>query len=246
VYWIVYRWGILTFSAGTLAVATATASDATASKAEIHAKGPGRLFVMGNMIEGPWTLALIGGRITYNGYALKPPPPGPPRKWTPIQRARLDFIKATFRMSDSLGGLGIDPREASRILAAHADAAPLGGRTDLENGCVSVVFPDGWAVMFTPGSKLTPAPAPKGTPTIRREDPRVGVLRMIGRYLGEGRFVYIRGTSGASFVISPDVGRSLAAIERIRAGHPPGPAEHDFGRDFAGQVRHPWPMERVR
>jgi len=223
-----------------------SAPGAPAREAEIHAKGPGKLFVMGNLIEGPWTLSLVGGRITYNGYALKPPPPGPPRIWTPIQRARLDFIKATFRMSDSLGGLGIEPREASRILAAHADADPLGGRTDLGNGWVSVVFPDGLAVMFTPGSNLTPAPAPKGPPTIRHEDPKISVLRMIGRSLDEGGFVYIRSVSGTSFVITRQVGRSLAAIERIKAGDPPGPAESDFGRDFAEQVRHPWPMERLR
>jgi hypothetical protein len=246
VRWIVSRWGIPTLSAGVLTVAPMMTTGAPAGEAAIHAKGKGKLFVMGNMIEGPWTFALVGGRVAYNGYALKSPPPGPARRWTPVQEARLGFIKATFRMSDSLGRLGIGPQEAARILAAHADAAPLGGHTRLENGWVSVVFPDGWAVMFTPGSEPIPAPAPKGPSTIRREDPRVGVLRMIGRSLEAGRLVYISSTSGATFVTTPHVERSLAAIERIKAGGSPGPAEHYFGRDFAEQVRHPWPMERIK
>lgn len=186
----------------------------------LKASGPGVLFLGGNFIDGPWTLAYDHGRFAVNGLALRPPSPRPPAlPPSAARRARIEFLNAAGVLADSLARSRLDLAVRQKRLTLFVDSNNLGAKASGHGSSVTIRFPDGLDMSFDlePHGRSGQPPGPSDRPVSEREN-RIGRLELLKRPLENGDVVFI--VDRVTMVVWPRArkGEVMAAIEQLRRG----------------------------
>jgi hypothetical protein len=186
----------------------------------VKAVGPGKLFLGGNLIEGPWTLAYDHGRLTVNGFALRPPPPPAPP--SPARRAENEFLNGAGKLADSLSRSGLSLADRGTRFAQYVEGNDLGYRVRVESTDVELQSPRG--VRFSFGlvplvlHDIGSMPNVSADRPISERENRIGRLELLMRPLENGDVVFV--VDRVTMVVWPRArkGEVMAAIDRLRRG----------------------------
>jgi len=206
------------------------------------AAGPGKLFLGGNLIEGPWTLAYDHGRLTVNGFTLRPPPQPPPP--TSVQRAQHEFLRLANALADSLNRSSLSLPARRQRLAQFLESNDLGIQVKVDTSRIETRFPDGARISFglTPniiGSRRT---STSGS----ARDPHAVHLSELKGWLEGGYVVFILDKGTTALGQRSSGGEIIAAIESLRRGEEPdSPALRSLGRQVREQVVKPLPLDNI-
>ena len=227
--------------------ATADGGKSSGDVVIVHANGPGRFFLGGNQIDGPWTLAYDHGRLTVNGYTLRPRPPQPPAPPNPARKAETDFIHRVEARANSLRGSDLTVAQRVHQLASFCMADSLTAVVDTSPGAVMLTTRGGLPMLFL----LTSVPKTGrtiSTDELRRmideKDDRKARIEHLKRMLEKGCVVFI---AGSGFEVTTlRVGEFMAAVDKLRSGVEPDSTDRiTIPRWVKEQIRRPLPLDQI-
>jgi hypothetical protein len=229
------------------APAAGTPASGPASVSEIllvKAAGSGMLFLGGNLIEGPWTLAYDHGRLTANGFALRPAPPAPPP--SAARRAESEFLNRAGALMDSLNRSALDLEARKQTLTRFLESSNFGIRVRVNAETVEIVSPDRMSMTFEMVPRVQrPDHGPPGD-LPSKEDPRAHRLEQVKGWLESGCVVLETSSVSTTIVPRGRTGEFMAAAERLRSGAEPDSADlRLLTRQVRDQIRKPLPLDQV-
>jgi hypothetical protein len=234
--------GVLTASCATCAGSSTVADSSAGDVFIVKAAGPGKLFLGGNLIEGPWSLAYDHGRLTVNGLALRPPPPAPPP--SSARRAENEFLDGAGRLADSLSRSGLSLADRGRRFARYVDGNDLGYRVRVESTDVELVSPRG--IRFSFGLVPLVLRDIGSMPNVSIRDSRLARLNQLRSPLERGHVVFI--VDRATTIVGQRfrTGEIMAAVEKLRQGATLDSLQlHLLDRSVRGQLFKPLPLDSI-
>lgn len=179
----------------------------------VKASGSGRIFLGGNHVEGPWTLAYDHGRLTVNGFTLRPAPPAPPP--SPARRAESEFLRNAGALMDSLNRSSLDLEARKRRFTHFLESSDLGVQVRVNAQAVEIISPARLSMTFNLVPKFVivdPDALPSG------KDSRMVRLSRLKSYLERGSVVFIDRTTTIVYGRQGGTREVTAAIERLKQG----------------------------
>lgn len=238
---------LLTFTSVLTASCPASAGGGTLADSSagdvllVKATGPGKLFLGGNFIEGPWTLAYDHGRLTVNGFALRPPPPPAPPSHA--RRAEDEFLNGAGKLADSLSRSGLSLADRGKRFARYVDGNDLGYRVRVESTAVELQSPRGIRLYFG----LVPLVLHDiGSMPSSTRDSQLARLNQLKSPLERGHVVFI--VDRATTIVGQRfrTGEIMAAAEKLRRGATLDSLQlHLLDRRVRGQLLRPIPLDNI-
>jgi hypothetical protein len=207
----------------------------------VSASGPGRLFLGGNPIEGPWTLSYKTGRLTVNGFGVvRTPAAG-------MSAAKLtegEFLLRVKALVDSLNWSNASTPEKAEALHAYCLTNTVGMKVKKEEDTVTIRTADGYHLVFAFQEARTGLPKGWTSETTRGRFDRMMLLKSV---LERGGVVLLRG-SGSFELIQPWGTKAfLRGVQTLKTGaEPDSEAAHYMGAWTRDQIRKPLPLYRLQ
>lgn len=206
-----------------------------------RAAGPGKLFLGGNLIEGPWTLAYDHGRFTVNGLTLRPPPPPPPP--TSVQGAQYEFLRRVDVLIDSLNRSALSPVARGQRLAQFLESNDMGIQVKVGTSRIETRFPDGARISFALPPRAVQIRSLSAEDRRGRHAERLSELK---GWLEGGHVVFILDKATTTLGQRSTGNEIIAAIESLwRGEETDSPALRSLGPRVRGQLVKPLPLENI-
>jgi hypothetical protein len=205
----------------------------------LKASGSGKLFLGGNLIEGPWTLAYDHGRFTVNGFTLRPPPPSPPP--TPEQRAEGEFLSAAGELADSLSRSDLSVTTRRQRFVEFLERNNVGYRIGIDTTFVEIHSARGIQILFG----LVVHPLYSGNaPSMTLRDSQLVHLNELKSVLAQGHVVFI--VDRATTIVGQQTGDIMVAIARLKHGAKLDSLDlHLLDRSVRDQLVNPLPLDDI-
>jgi hypothetical protein len=206
----------------------------------VTARGPGRFFLGGNLIEGPWTLSYASGRLSVNGYRFATPKPVPKRPLSPMD----DFLIRVGSLMDSLNRSGTEPARGAHVLYSYCAANSLGVSVSVKGNTVELRLPSGSVIEMQMGLiREYVLPASERVSIVQMH---YNEMSMLKQFLESGCVVFII-DSASQEVFPGSHGRTfMRAIDKVKAGQALDAEEaHIMRASVRERVLRPYALERV-
>jgi hypothetical protein len=194
----------------------ATGRPGPAEPVSLLVDGPGRMVLGGNLLDGPYRLAIVNGSLAVNGLVIPKPPrralPPPP----PVRSNDLAAANAMIALCDSLRGAGAGQALIVTRLREYALPGQLASSIEPVAGDIRIRFRSGWSIRI-------PARAPEHLegprpPAPSRAEREMATLQELQGFLKTGGVVFVV-SDEAQYVVSPENARAaLAALSQLRRG----------------------------
>jgi hypothetical protein len=208
---------------------------------KVCASGPGRLFLGGNMIVGPWTLSYKTGRLTVNGYAVRKFQ-ALPQPTSAVKLTEGEFLLRVKSFVDSLNWSKTSTSQKAEALYAYCLTNTIGMKVKREGDTVTLRTADGYALVFA--FQEVGAGLPNGwkSETTRGRFNRMKLLKSV---LERGGVVVLR-DSGSYVLIQPwGTEAFLRGVRTLKVGaEPDSEAAHYIGMWTRNQIQNPLPLYR--
>lgn len=247
---VVVTVGLLVLAIPGLAREGAAASSDSLDVVTLISIGPGKLFLGGNLIEGPWTLEYDHGRFVVNGYTL-PVERSLRSRLDARSQAQLDFIDRGEALAESLRHSDLEVQERIRRLRTFCEASSLEAVVDTFPVGVQLRFASGanmrYLVTSVPATRMVTSPGPPTSPLQARRNSHVARLSQLARWLARGSVVFITNRSGEIVVPRGRAGEFANAIVKMKSGAAPDSAVlARLPRQVRDQIREPLHLDRMR
>lgn len=176
----------------------------------------GKMVLGGNLLDGPYRLAIVNGRLAVNGLMIPKPPRRALPALTPAWSSDLAAANAMTALCDSLRGAGVSQASIVTRLRGYALPGQLASSIEPVAGDIRIRFRSGWSIRI-------PASAPdnlEGTrpPAPPRAEREMATLQEIQESLKKGSIVFVV-SDQAQYVVPPQNARAaLAALSQLHRG----------------------------
>jgi hypothetical protein len=204
---------LLSFSAQTAAQSVQPSATTTQDSLRMNVTGPGKFFLGGNQIEGPWVLSYGTGRLSVNGYRIATRPASAvTRPRTPLDT----FLNHVGALMDSLNRSGTPPDRSAEILRAYCVPNSLGVGFSTHGNNVVLHTPAGGEISLHLGLIIDEVQPVTARDTRTQRLP--GEMAVLAQVLEHGGIVFIHDSVTKTLLPSGYRDVFISAVGKVRSG----------------------------